>query len=190
MSCQSHLDKLMQMATIEQLNSLVQQLNSNVSKTNTNTNANALSNQEILSLPIVQKVVLAYEAELNATKNISGCQCNCQELNQELLQKMEAQHSLYVEMDTKITKIMDSIDRLTNSIASPIASSTPLDEVKIKLEIVEKDKEEENEDDDYVIIDDSYKENFKNVIEVDTVLQEEEEVESVEVDTVLKEEEE
>jgi hypothetical protein len=72
----------MQMATIEQLNLLMRQFNIN---TNNNTSVSKDSiaiNAEILSLPIVQKVVLAYEKELQEIKdnqNIKNQQnkCNC-----------------------------------------------------------------------------------------------------------------
>ena len=72
MSYQSQLDKLMQMATIEQLNLLMKQFN------NTTNINNTISKElpEILSLPIVQKVVLAYEKELQDIKDKSQ-QNNC-----------------------------------------------------------------------------------------------------------------
>ena len=62
----SNLDKLMQMATLEQLNNMVQQLN----KT-TKINEPIAETKDVLSLPIVQKVIMAYEDELKNVKELS-----------------------------------------------------------------------------------------------------------------------
>jgi hypothetical protein len=65
----SNLDKLMQMVTLEQLNNMVQQLH----KTNTTKDTET---KDVLSLPIVQKVIMAYEDELKNVKDVSkSCKC-------------------------------------------------------------------------------------------------------------------
>jgi hypothetical protein len=55
----SNLDKLMQMATLEQLNNMIQQMNKK----------NESEAKDVLSLPIVQKVIMAYEDELKLNKS-------------------------------------------------------------------------------------------------------------------------
>jgi len=65
----SNPDKLMQMVTLEQLNNMVQQLH----KTNTTKDTET---KDVLSLPIVQKVIMAYEDELKNVKDVSkSCKC-------------------------------------------------------------------------------------------------------------------
>jgi hypothetical protein len=66
----SNLDKLMQMVTLEQLNNMVQQLN----KTNSEAKDTEAKSKDVLSLPIVQKVIMAYEDELKSVKDdLSNC---------------------------------------------------------------------------------------------------------------------
>ena len=57
----SNLDKLVQMATLEQLNNMIQQMHK---QTETESKA-----KDVLSLPIVQKVIMAYEDELKLKKS-------------------------------------------------------------------------------------------------------------------------
>ena len=113
MSYQSQLDKLMQMATIEQLKDLMRQFNNNVSEKEKET---SFSNQEILSLPIVQKVVFAYEEELKAVKNRlyqGDSQCSCHNNNTELLNRLDEQHKLFTDM---FFKMEDKMNELSNDI--------------------------------------------------------------------------
>ena len=63
----TNLDKLMQMATLEQMNNMIQQMNKK-------TESEA---KDVLSLPIVQKVIMAYEDELKVKKGSNECKCNC-----------------------------------------------------------------------------------------------------------------
>ena len=63
----TNLDKLMQMATLEQMNNMIQQMNKK-------TESEA---KDVLSLPIVQKVIMAYEDELKVKKASNECKCNC-----------------------------------------------------------------------------------------------------------------
>ena len=60
----TNLDKLMQMATLEQMNNMIQQMNKqSVSVVNNS------ESKDVLSLPIVQKVIMAYEDELKLKKS-------------------------------------------------------------------------------------------------------------------------
>jgi hypothetical protein len=74
----TNLDKLMHMATLEQLNNMIQQMNK-TALTPTPTEA-----KDVLSLPIVQKVILAYEDELKVSKN----DCKCNKHNENILENL------------------------------------------------------------------------------------------------------
>ena len=117
MTYQSQLDKLMQMATIEQLKDLMRQFNNNVSVSESEKEKERpFSNQEILSLPIVQKVVFAYEEELKAAKNHSyqgHQQCSCQNNNTKLFNRLDEQHKLFTDM---FFKMEDKMNELSNDI--------------------------------------------------------------------------
>ena len=63
----TNLDKLMQMATLEQMNNMIQQMNKKSES----------EAKDVLSLPIVQKVIMAYEDELKLKKSSNDCKCNC-----------------------------------------------------------------------------------------------------------------
>lgn len=106
---QSSLDKLMQMATLEQLNNMMQQLNKN---TNTNSISNAKETTDILSLPLVQKVVMAYEDELKTKKNTVGCQLSVNDfvpLFDTVLSKMDEQTREY---NSNLLRIENKVDQL------------------------------------------------------------------------------
>ena len=67
----TNLDKLMQMATLEQMNNMIQQMNKqSVSVVNNS------ESKDVLSLPIVQKVIMAYEDELKLKKSSNDCKCH------------------------------------------------------------------------------------------------------------------
>jgi len=116
MSYQSHLDKLMQMATIEQLNLLMRQFNMNTTNTNTNSTISKDSiatNTEILSLPIVQKVVLAYEKELQEIKDkeqknkCNSC-CNCGVTNQ------SDNNNTSIQKNVEVSKVIEDLRESCN----------------------------------------------------------------------------
>ena len=70
----TNLDKLMQMATLEQLNNMIQQMNKQVVAP-----VSAplpLESKDVLSLPIVQKVILAYEDEIKKSSVATSCKCH------------------------------------------------------------------------------------------------------------------
>lgn len=70
----TNLDKLMQMATLEQLNNMIQQMNKQVVAP---VSAPVhLESKDVLSLPIVQKVILAYEDEIKKSSVETSCKCH------------------------------------------------------------------------------------------------------------------
>jgi hypothetical protein len=112
---QSSLDKLMQMATLEQLNNMIHQMNKNM-------NANTNETKDILSLPIVQKVVMAYEDELKIKQSNNCCSCDCQKqvndyipLFDTILSKMNEQYHHYnsnlLRVETKVDELFAFLDR-------------------------------------------------------------------------------
>ena len=116
---QSSLDKLMQMATLEQLNNMIHQMNKNI---NTNTNFNTNENKDILSLPIVQKVVMAYEDELKHKQSNNCCTCDCQKqvndyipLFDTILSKMNEQYHYHnsnlLRIEHKLDELFSFLDR-------------------------------------------------------------------------------
>ena len=98
----SNLDKLMQMATLEQLNNMVQQLN----KT-TKTNETTAESKDVLSLPIVQKVIMAYEDELKNVKELSHS-CKCVD-NTDLLNQI---FDCVMQYNFRLHKIENKLDEL------------------------------------------------------------------------------
>jgi len=116
---QSSLDKLMQMATLEQLNNMIHQMNKNM---NANTSSNTNETKDILSLPIVQKVVMAYEDELKIKQSNNCCSCDCQKqvkdyipLFDEILSKMSEQYHHYnsnlLRVESKVDNLFAFLDR-------------------------------------------------------------------------------
>ena len=69
----TNLDKLMQMATLEQLNNMIQQMNKQVAPVSAPL---PLESKDVLSLPIVQKVILAYEDEIKKSSVATSCKCH------------------------------------------------------------------------------------------------------------------
>ena len=103
MSYQSNLNQLMQMAAIEQLNNMVQQLNKT---THINTNT------EVLSLPIVQKVIIAYEDELKQKEQLNVCNCkDYTSIIDNILTKLD-------EQSVKYNSIVCKLDELTKVVFS------------------------------------------------------------------------
>jgi hypothetical protein len=98
----SNLDKLMQMATLEQLNNMVQQLN----KTNVEMKSEA---KDVLSLPIVQKVIIAYEDELKSVNEELSNSCKCVD-NTDLIHKI---FDHVMQYNWNLQRIETKIDNLS-----------------------------------------------------------------------------
>jgi hypothetical protein len=67
-------------------------------------------------LPIVQKVVFAYEEELKAAKNRlyqGHPQCSCHSNDTEILNRLDEQHKLFTDM---FFKMEDKMNELSNDI--------------------------------------------------------------------------
>ena len=95
----------MQMATLEQLNNMVQQLN----KT-TKINEPIAETKDVLSLPIVQKVIMAYEDELKNVKELSKC-CKCKDYTsmfEQLLDRINLYHSNLQRVENKLDDLISS----------------------------------------------------------------------------------
>jgi hypothetical protein len=80
----------MQMATLEQMNNMIQQMSKQSVSVVNNSDA-----KDVLSLPIVQKVILAYEDELKLKKSVNNCSCG--ELIPTILEKLN-NHSLKLQL--------------------------------------------------------------------------------------------
>ena len=93
----SNLDKLMQMATLEQLNVMIQQMSKSTSYNEP---------KDVLSLPIVQKVISAYEDELKKKECVTSC--NCKDYT-ELLDNILVQTQLY---NTRFQRIENKLDEI------------------------------------------------------------------------------
>ena len=158
MSYQSQLDKLMQMATIEQLNLLMKQFNNtNNTTTNTTNINNTISKElpEILSLPIVQKVVLAYEKELQDIKDKSqknNCKCCCQcddnvksyqptpdilEVSKVIDELHKSCSESFFRLEERLNEVASCVDKLM-SVNTDYKSFVVVDEPYIKIEKVDK----------------------------------------------------
>jgi hypothetical protein len=152
MSYQSQLDKLMQMATIEQLNLLMRQFNI---KSNNNISTEP---PEILSLPIVQKVILEYEKELQVFKdkeqqNKCSCCCQCDVKTQsvptndkldklELLSVIEDLHkscsTAFLSLEKRLNEVASCVDKLITLNNEYKTFVNVDDEPYIKIEKVDK----------------------------------------------------
>jgi hypothetical protein len=89
----TNLDKLMQMATLEQLNNLIQQMSKQSAPVPVP--VSHCDAKDVLSLPIVQKVIIAYEDELKLNKSSNNCSCD--ELIPTILEKLD-NHSLKLQL--------------------------------------------------------------------------------------------
>jgi hypothetical protein len=115
MSYRNNIDKLMQMATLDQLNFMIQQLN-------TNTNINTNTNTDILSLPIVQKVIIAYEEELKLKQTVEtkcNCNCRCKDIEYRF-------DDIFLKHDEQIFEMERKIQDLTNIINTVEREKVPL----------------------------------------------------------------
>jgi len=117
MSYRTNLDKLMQMATLDQLNYMMQQLNTNINTNiNTNTNADTNTNKDILSLPIVQKVIIAYEEELKLKQTVESttckCNCRCKDIEYRFDDILSKHDEVIFEMERKIDNLTNVINTL------------------------------------------------------------------------------
>jgi hypothetical protein len=97
----TNLDKLMQMATLEQLNNMIQQMNKPVAPVPATLHV-PLEAKDVLSLPIVQKVIIAYEDELKVSKN-SSTSCKCHEQTNIILEHLD-------KYDKKLERIENSLE--------------------------------------------------------------------------------
>jgi hypothetical protein len=91
----TNLDKLMQMATLEQLNNLIQQMSKQSAPVPVP--VSQCDAKDVLSLPIVQKVIIAYEDELKLNKSSNNCSCSCDELIPTILERLD-NHSLKLQL--------------------------------------------------------------------------------------------
>ena len=157
MSYQSQLDKLMQMATIEQLNLLMKQFNNNTTNTTNINNTISKELPEILSLPIVQKVVLAYEKELQDIKDKSqknNCKCCCQcddnvksykptsdilEVSKVIEELHKSCSESFFRLEERLNEVASCVDKLM-SVNTDYKSFVVVDDVEpyIKIEKVDK----------------------------------------------------
>ena len=96
----SNLDKLMQMATLEQLNNMIHQMNKK-------TESEA---KDILSLPIVQKVIMAYEDELKNNKSSNNCNCKCDELNSTILEHLNKHSSRLQLIENRLNDLFTLVE--------------------------------------------------------------------------------
>jgi hypothetical protein len=107
MSYQSQLNNLMQMATIEQLNML---MNSN--SNNNNKKEDSLG-KDVLNLPIVQRVVAAYEDEIKAKDKASittSCKCaNYEHQFALILAKLDAQA---LAQDKALAQVLSKLEEI------------------------------------------------------------------------------
>jgi len=107
MSYQSQLNNLMQMATIEQLNML---MNSN--SNNNNKKEDSLG-KDVLNLPIVQRVVAAYEDEIKAKDKASiSTSCKCANYEHQfalILAKLDAQA---LAQDKALAQVLSKLEEI------------------------------------------------------------------------------
>jgi hypothetical protein len=109
MAYQSQLNNLMQMATIEQLNML---MNSNSNSNNNNKKEDSLG-KDVLNLPIVQRVVAAYEDEIKAKDKASittSCKCaNYEHQFALILAKLDAQT---LAQDKALAQVLSKLEEI------------------------------------------------------------------------------
>ena len=137
-----NLDKLIQMISIEQLLGIVKQTN----------NSNSTSNiSDILSLPIVQKVVKAYEDEIellkskmntNTNTSCNKC-CLCKDYSDDIfkiheqLAAINATLNANMQINQSLIKVDDTLVEDDNKI---LDSDEILDDENIRLKIEEKEE--------------------------------------------------
>jgi hypothetical protein len=97
----SNIDKLMQMATLEQLNIMVQQM------------SKPLHNEpnDVLSLPIVKKVIQAYEAEIKNKESSSSCTCkDYTSLLDNILNQVQSHNARCLRIENKLDELFSLIE--------------------------------------------------------------------------------
>ena len=116
----TNLSQLMQMATLEQLNNMMQQMHKqSVSTLNSDP-------KDVLSLPIVQKVIMAYEDELKLNKSSKDCHCKCDELIPTILEHLNIHNS-------KLQLIENRLNDLFALFKSKESSEPAIDKNQTKL---------------------------------------------------------
>jgi hypothetical protein len=110
----------MQMATLEQLNNMMQQMHKqSVSTLNSDP-------KDVLSLPIVQKVIMAYEDELKLNKSSKDCKCKCDEFIPTILEHLD-KHNLRLQL------IENRLDDLFSLLKNKESSEPVIDKNQTKL---------------------------------------------------------
>jgi hypothetical protein len=110
----------MQMATLEQLNNMMQQMHKqSVSTLNSDP-------KDVLSLPIVQKVIMAYEDELKLNKSSKDCKCKCDEFIPTILEHLN-KHNLRLQL------IENRLDDLFSLLKNKESSEPVIDKNQTKL---------------------------------------------------------
>lgn len=98
----SNIDKLMQMATLEQLNIMIQQMSKSTSYNEP---------KDVLSLPIVQKVILAYEDELKNKESVSSCNCkDYTSLLDNILNQVQSHNTRFQRIENKLDELLSLIE--------------------------------------------------------------------------------
>ena len=187
-----NLDKLIQMISIEQLLGIVKQTN----------NSNSTSNiSDILSLPIVQKVVKAYEDEIemlkskmNTNTSCNKC-CSCKDYSDDISKIHEQLATINATLNATIQNM-----QINKSVNDNILL---VDDEHIRLKIEEKeegsnevvlvvpkvveDEEESEEEDEVESVDELVEEEAEDLEEESVVPKVEEELEELEEDESEKE---
>ena len=100
----SNLDKLMQMATLEQLNIMIQQMSKPV-------HASGNETKDVLTLPLVQKVILAYEDELKNKECVSSCNCkDYTNLLDNLLIQTQTHNARFQRIENKLDEMKSDLE--------------------------------------------------------------------------------
>ena len=147
MSYQSQLNNLMQMATIEQLHMMLTQVsNTNTINSNTIKKEESLG-KEVLLLPIVQKVVLAYEDELKTRdltakveKDSSCCKCANYDQQFSMILSILAEQSL--AQDKALTQVLNKLEEIHNSTKKLDVWTYPLIKVEEEQEEIQEQEEQ------------------------------------------------
>ena len=106
----------MQMATLEQLNNMMQQMHKQSAST---LNSDP---KDILSLPIVQKVIMAYEDELKLNKSSKDCHCKCDEVIPTILEHLNNHNSKLQLIENRLNDLFTLLERKETS--EPVIDKT------------------------------------------------------------------
>ena len=179
MSYQSQLNNLIQMATIEQLNMMLIQ-----NRTNTESESNNNNKTDVLNLPIVQKVVLAYEDEL---KTKSPCKCaNYEHQLEMILAKLDTQTSMFNQVLSKLEEIHVSTKKMVSEPGLEVA--LPKEEYLVE-EVAEEVLVEEVEEE---VLEEEVLEPAKNEIHITLDIEETETepINNVDIQSIVSDDEE